>query len=130
MAKYKPKIGRSPGRFSALPHSIQKSAAWAVCKPPAVAVYLRLLLRYNGINNGYIPLSCREASEECHISKNTAKRAFDQLEGVGLIKCITPSNFNSRKKLAREWAFTHHPVDGGSATNEWKHYKNKTQCQI
>ena len=125
------KKGRSArGRFIAIPHMVKNSDSWKVCKPPSVSVYVALMFRYNGKNNGYIPFSCREASEECNISKNTAKRAFDQLEEVGLIKCITASNFDCRKKFAREWAFTHIDIDGRVATGEWKHYKNKTQYQI
>ena len=75
--------------------------------PDAVYVYLRILRRHNGSNNGYIPFGCREAAIECNMGKMTAQRAFKQLEDVGLIECIVPSSFNCRKKLAKEWALTH-----------------------
>ena len=123
MSRYKSKKGRSSGRFVRLIHTILKSDAWKDCSPPARAVYVQIMLRYNGYNNGYIPLSCREASQECNISKNTANRAFKELVELKLIKCITPSNFNCRKKLACEWGFTHLTIDGRPATGEWKDYK-------
>jgi len=53
----------------------------------------------------------------------TAQRAFKQLEGVGLIECIVPSSFNSRKKMARDWAVTHQPVGDNIASRKWKHFK-------
>ena len=55
----------------------------------------------------------------------SAYRAFKQLEAVGLIECIVPSSFNSRKKMAREWAVTHHPVGDNTASRKWKHFKLK-----
>ena len=58
-----------------------------------------------------------------NVSKNTAARAFILLEKLGLIKCITASNFDCRKKLAREWALTYQPIYKKPATNEWKQYK-------
>ena len=120
------KKGRSKGRFILIPHVILKSDAWKVCKPLAKAVYIQLLLRYNGKNNGYIPFSCREASEECNISKNTANRSFNELIRSGLIKCITKSNFDCRKKLASEWAFTNIEINGLMPTNEWRDFKKKS----
>ena len=120
------KKGRSKGRFILITHVILKSDAWKVCKPPAKAVYIQLLLRFNGKNNGYIPFSCREASEECNISKNTANRSFNELIRSGLIKCITKSNFDCRKKLASEWAFTNLKINGLMPTNEWRDFKKKS----
>ena len=55
----------------------------------------------------------------------TAQRAFKQLEEVGLIECVVPSSFNSRKKLAREWAFTHLGIGDQPASRKWRTYRFK-----
>ena len=116
---------RGNGRFVALPFVVIDSDAFSSLKPPAVSILIALMKRFNGSNNGYIPLSCREAGDFANVSSNTAARAFKQLERVGLIKCVTLSNFDCRKKLAREWALTFQPVDRTIATNEWRHFKIK-----
>ena len=125
MRSYHKKKGRSSGQFAALPFQIIDSDAYRSLKPAAVSVYIQLLRRFNGSNNGYIPYSCRDVAEACNIGKMTAQRAFKQLEAVGLIECIVPSSFNSRKKMAREWAVTHHPVGDNTASRKWKHFKLK-----
>ncbi len=110
-----------------LPHAIVQSCAWLSCKPAARAVWIGLSVRHNGKNNGRIAYSCRDAAEHAGIGKNTAAKALMQLIKVGLIECVTESNFDCRKKLAREWALTHEPVDGRPASGKWKKYKNKSQ---
>ena len=55
--------------------------------------------------------------------KNIRKYLEKYIVELKLIKCITPSNFNCRKKLACEWGFTHLTIDGRPATGEWKDYK-------
>ena len=117
---------KGTARFSTLIHAIVRhSDAWKACDSKARDVYIGLLIRYNGMNNGYIGFSCRDAAEYANCSKNSAANAFKKLIEVGLIKCVTESNFDCRKKLAREWALTHEPIDGTPATSEWKMYKLK-----
>ena len=118
-------FGKGNGRFVKLPFAIIDSEAYRSLKPPAKAILIGLIRRYNGNNNGYIPYGCREAASDNSISLNTAARNFHALEASGLIKCITASNFNCRKKMAREWALTFHGVDGAPPSGEWKHFKTK-----
>ena len=110
MSKYGKKKGRSSGRFIAIPFAVLDSNSFCALKNHSVSVYVRIHRRFNGLNNGYIPYSCREAAAECNMGKMSAQRAFKQLEDVGLIECVVPSSFDSRKKMAREWALTHLPV--------------------
>ena len=116
------------GQFAGIPMIIIRHEVWQALNPAAVTVLLGTASRFNGINNGQIIFSCREAAEFANVSKNTAARAFILLEKLGLIKCITASNFDCRKKLAREWALTYQPIYKVPATNEWKQYK-KSQSQ-
>ena len=126
MEKYFKKKGRqAKGPFAKIPFAIMDSDAFRALKPASALVYLRLFRRYFGNNNGYLAFGCRDAANECNISKMTAQRAFKQLEEVGLIECIVPSSFNSRKKLAREWAFTHLGIGDQPASGKWKNFKLK-----
>jgi DNA-binding transcriptional MocR family regulator len=108
---------------------MQRSEAWRSLNPPARAVWLEIQGRYNDKNNGLIPLSCREASELCNISKDTASRAFKELIDRGFIRLARDASFDS-KRLARLWRLTH-KIDnrnGHNPTDEWKQYeKPKTQ---
>ena len=130
MEKYLKQKGRTSGRFAMIPFAIMDSDAFKALTSDSVNVYLRVLRRYNGSNNGYIPFSCREAAIECNIGKMTAQRAFKQLEKVGLIECTVPSSFNSRKKLAREWALTHLPIGKRIASGKWKHFKLEPSTKL
>ena len=116
---------RGTGRFVAIPFAILKSDAWRACNSSTRDVYVGLLMRFNGHNNGMIGYGCREAAEHANIGKNTAALALKNLQEVGLIRCITPSNFDCRKKLASEWGLTHLPIDGISVMGEWRDYKLK-----
>ena len=116
---------RGSDRFVKLTHQMIGSDAWRSCKPAVRVVWIGLVMRFNGINNGRIVYSCREATEDIRIGKNTAAKALIQLMEVGLIECVTESSFDCRKKLAREWALTHEPVDGRPASRKWKDYKIK-----
>ncbi len=117
------------GTYTQLLHHMQRSEAWRSLSPPARAVWLEIQGRYNDKNNGLIPLSCREASELCNISKDTASRAFKELIERGFIRLARDASFDS-KRLARLWRLTH-KIDnrnGHNPTDEWKHYKKpKTQ---
>ena len=130
MEKYLKKKGRGSGRFVMIPFAILDSDAFRSLSADAVYVYLRILRRHNGSNNGYIPFGCREAAIECNMGKMTAQRAFKQLEDVGLIECIVTSSFNSRKKLAREWAFAHLGTGDQPATRKWRNHKFKPNTKF
>ena len=113
------------GGFFIVPHVILKSPAWLSCGLAARSVWLLLMMRTNGKNNGMISLSCREAAEHCNISKNTAARAFDELIERGLIHIAKDSGFDYKQKKARLWRITHLKDDrnGHASTDEWKRYK-------
>ncbi len=131
MEKYLKKKGREANiQHARIPFAILDSDAFRALKPASAFVYLRLFRRFHGYNNGYIPFGCREAAIECNIGKMTAQRAFKQLEEVGLIECIVPSSFNSRKKLSREWAFTHRGIGDQPASGKWRNFKSKPSTKM
>lgn len=103
------------------------SPAYRSLRPPARVVYLEILRRFKGHNNGDIPLSCREAGHLCNISNATAARAFKELQERGFIKVGRPSGFNMKTRMSTRWILTNQPIEGGIApTNEWRDWgKNK-----
>jgi hypothetical protein len=113
-------------RFAPLPHHVARSHAWRHLSANARCVWLELALRYNGQNNGEIPLSCREVADDLGISKNTAGKAFAQLVEVGLIRMTADSSFNLKTKKARRWRLTHYADDrtGKASSGEWHKWRS------
>ena len=124
MARKHPKRGNP--RFIMLLFTIIESDAYQACSSSARDVYVGLLLNYNGHNNGYIGYGVRAAAKFANCGNNTAAKALKRLEEVGLIKCMKPSVF-ATKKSTREWAITHEPVEKHASTNEWRHFKKNSQ---
>ena len=115
--------GRGKTTFVMLRHDIMRSAAWRSLSPKARCVWTEVVYRFNGNNNGEIPLSCREAGELCNISKNTAWNGFIELQDRGFIKIGEASNFNRKTKRSTRWILTHETFDEKPASNDWKKWK-------
>ena len=62
---------RGAGRFVRLSERLQATAAWSDLKPGPRALYVEIRRRYNGMNNGRILLSHREAAEALNVHRNT-----------------------------------------------------------
>ena len=112
MAKHDQK-GRSKGgeRHVRLTHFMMKTPAWRSLKPSERALYLEVAMVYNGSNNGFLALSCRDAGSRCHINKDTAAAHFKTLEDRGLIECATPGGFSRKTPHASEWRLTEWKCD-------------------
>ena len=115
--------------FTAVPKHITRSDAWFACRPAARLIWIAVLERFNGANNGAISLSVREAAEYAGCSPNTAGRMFNELIDAGLLICSQTSSFNSGKRLARLWELTHLPKEGKVATNLWKKISAKASSK-
>lgn len=123
--KYAKAKGRdSKKTFVMLRHDLMDSPAWHDLSCPARVVWTEIMRRYNGINNGKIPFSCREAALRCGISKGTAKKAFDELISHGFIKIAEFSNFTLKLKKSRRWEVTHEATEKNPPSNEWREWKN------
>jgi hypothetical protein len=92
-----------------------QSPAWIDLDPLARALYLELAQRYNGVNNGEITLSCREAAKALRIGKSTAARMLEQLASHGFIAVKQKSGFNLkiREGFATRWRLTEYPTREG-----------------
>ena len=121
MSKYAKSKGRSKSpNFVMLRHDIMKSPAWRSLSPNTRCVWLEIMFRYKGDNNGEIPLSCREAGELLGVGKNTAYRAFTELEDRGFIKVGLIAGFKNKQRMATRWIVTHESYNGKPPTNEWR----------
>ena len=93
--------------------------AFRALNPHETRVLLELYALYNGYNNGYLFLSCREAAQRCNMSKNTANKAFHRLIALGFIRrrADEPENYNLRE--ATHWILTEHDFGTRSATKDF-----------
>ena|SRR5690242_780691 len=71
--------------FIRIPQAAYNSPAFQSLRPIEVAVLLLLASKFNGHNNGNVPLGLTEATRRCHCSKSTAHRALARLQETGLI---------------------------------------------
>ena len=106
-------------RFIRLIYPLINSDAYKSLSAQACRLLTAIQVRYNGQNNGEIPLSVREAAATLHSGLTKASKAFKELERKGFIKCTTGSSFDY-KKHARRWALTFESLNNQRPTNEWK----------
>lgn len=74
--------------FARLTRALMETKAWRALSPTAQALYPWLLLEWRGKdanNNGKICLSVRQAAAKMGVSKETASRAFHDLQAKGFI---------------------------------------------
>ena len=79
------------GPFVPLPLAILDAPAWRALDFIARALWLllRRKLRNDGLNNGKIWLSCRDAAEEVGANKDTIARRYAELEHYGFLRKTT-----------------------------------------
>ena len=117
--------GRSVGvaRFVKLEHWMLKTLAWQSLPPAGRALYVELAQRYNGSNNGEISMSVREAAKLLHIAKETATKAFRELEHKGFIKCRKCGSFNYKLRHASTWILTEHAFNDELSSKEFASWR-------
>lgn len=79
---------KSKGPFVALPLSIIRSQAWIAMSPEGRLLWieLRSRLRNDGLNNGKIFRSCRDAAKALGFSKGTIVRRYAENEHYGFLR--------------------------------------------
>lgn len=123
MGSYEKAKGRSKQSFVMVRHDMMASEAWCSLSCKSRCVWLEIMRRYNGYNNGRISLSCREAALLCNISKNTASRCFIELQDKGFIRIGSYGGFRNKYRYASRWEVTHEKFDDQGPTNEWRKWK-------
>ena len=81
------------------------SEAWKSLNPVQRALFIEIVQRYNGFNNGSIGLGVVDAGRALHIKAQTAGAAFHVLMERGFIVLTKDSSFD-QKKLVREFRVT------------------------
>jgi hypothetical protein len=114
---------RRKERFVKLMHWMLDTPAWRALTPAARALYVELARRYNSFNNGGISMSVREAAFLVHIAKDTASKAFYELEKKGFIKRNVCGSFNWKLKHATTWILTEFDLGDAPATKEFARWR-------
>jgi biotin operon repressor len=129
MSNRRKRAARYPGepRHVRLYHWFMRTEAWRALDCVARCAYVELAQRYAGAgtNNGRLPFSLREMSEALNISKTTAQRAMQQLEGRGFIVRTKLGAFSLKERHASEWRLTEFGCDvtGALPTKEFATWK-------
>lgn len=113
MGRKQDNTGRSKGddRFVKLPYWLLESPAFMSLSTQARAVLIELMKRYNGSNNGKLYLSVRDAKERCNVAKDTASRAFHELEERGFVERTSGGDFGRHDRKAQGWRLTMYACD-------------------
>ncbi|NKM57179.1 hypothetical protein GFL21_22065 [Rhizobium anhuiense] len=103
-------------RFFQMHQWLLNSAAWKSTNVYERALYMELKQRYNGSNNGEIPLSRREAEAAMNCSDKPVIAAFKGLQEKGFIKVATRGSFHWKKGggqsgRSTRWILTEYPID-------------------
>ena len=115
-------------RFVKLDEWLQATDAWQALRPTPRALYVELVRRFNSLNNGEISMSVREAAALLHIAKDTASKAFRELDEKGFIRRNVCGSFNWKLRHATTWILTAYDFGEESATKEfarWRPEKTK-----
>ena len=110
MSAYKDKGKRE--RYVMLRYWMLNSAAWKSLPGLARALYVEIVQRYNGLNNGHIPYSVRDAAQALRVSKDTVRHLLGILQARGFIVCTRKGYFSVKTtKDASEWRLTEYDSD-------------------
>jgi hypothetical protein len=105
-------------RFVALPHFMLGSPAWLTMSPNAKALLIDVWRRHNGVNNGEISYSVREAAA-IGLGRSAAARAFRELVGRGFLRVSRDSCFAYKMKKARTWVLTAERINDEPSTRDF-----------
>lgn len=109
----------SGGRFVQLEYWTLRSNAWERLSLPGRCLFIELLQRYNGSNNGEISFSNREAVRKLGVGKNTATKLFRELEDFGFITASQRGSFDWKVRHATNWEITNFDRNGRPATRDF-----------
>jgi hypothetical protein len=106
----------SDGKFIQLGEWLMKSEAWRQASVFERSLYIEIKRRYNGSNNGDVPLSHREAQDLLGCSNRPVLVAFRGLQKKGFIKARVRGSFNWKASAdgvgrSTRWELTEYPLD-------------------
>jgi hypothetical protein len=125
---------RADGGFVMVSRQLTRSAAFLSLRPPAVALLLGLMDRYDGDDNR-VPMSRREAERWLKSGSYQVAAAFHELEAKGLVRCHQAGGFTCKVRIATVWELTMYGRHGQPATLDFLKWQGqplterKTQTQ-
>ena len=112
-----------------LHRGVTNSEAWKTLSCEATRLLLLVWARHNGMNNGRIALSWREAREGLRVGSRKVSSAFRELEERGFLICRSASSFRWKvgagEGKANEWEITTEPCDEQPAKKLYRDWTEK-----
>ena len=115
--------GQYHKRFVLYDYALLQTEAFKYLKGGALKLLTVLRMRFNGINNGSISLSVREAATSINVSKETISKYFIELEDKGFIQLKQKGSFKYKKRHASTWSLTMEEDQQGNKPRTFKHWK-------
>ena len=115
--------------FINLHRGVTSSPAWKALSCEAKCLVLLVWERHNGMNNGRIPLSHREARLALGAGNNKTAAAFKQAQEHGFLIIRSKGSFNykvlSGEGKATEWEISTEPCDNKPAKLDFRNWKKQ-----
>lgn len=124
--------GRMKGELSHVRHYhwMLNSPAWRSLSLKARVLEMELKALYNGMNNGQLFMSVREAANRLGVATNTASKAIEELQEKGFIRPNQKGHFDWKKCPATSWILTEFAFNGALATKDFMRWKEKKSVSI
>ena len=106
-------------RFVKLDYFLLKCEAFREVSGGAFKLYLKVRERYNGLNNGTISFSVREAAEELGITPTTGSKYFRELTDKGFLRIKQKGSYNLKTRHATLWIITAERYNNKAASNDF-----------
>ena len=115
--------GQYQKRFVKYKYELLMTEAFKYLTGGAFKLLTVLRMRFNGINNGYISMSVREAATSINVSKETISKYFYELIDKGFIQLKQKGSFKYKKRHASTWSLTMEEDQQGNKPRTFKHWK-------
>lgn len=99
--------------------TMTRSPAYRSLSCYARALLVELGMIHNSMNNGQLSMSYRQAAALLNVDKNTAMKAFRELEDRGFIRPNAKGLFTRQMRVATTWILTEWPHGGKLATRDF-----------
>ena len=109
-------------RFVRLGHDLTSSPAWKALGAYARDAYAWIERRYNGKNNGKVPMAVRELAKQMNADPKTANRALKRLQAFGFLKVHQQGHMGLRgdeQRRATRWRLTQHRCGDHQPTQDY-----------
>lgn len=124
MAKSNAKGRSKTSRFVQMDHKILYSPAYRGLSTNARALLIELIGLFNGINNGSLFLSTRDAERLLGVTNDeTIRKAFYELVSHGLVQATERGSFSRKAPHATAWRLTFLHAFDRAPTNEHRNWR-------